>query len=109
MRGTPFRGFRRHVEAGIIPAYAGNTVLTAMALSTIWDHPRVCGEHIEYKVDGATSQGSSPRMRGTRGTPRKAVRWSGIIPAYAGNTKTTTQEVIEMRDHPRVCGEHPYA
>ena len=26
MRGTPFRGFRRHVEAGIIPAYAGNTI-----------------------------------------------------------------------------------
>ena len=30
----------------------------------------------------------------------------GIIPAYAGNTRTSGSRMIGMGDHPRVCGEH---
>ena len=30
----------------------------------------------------------------------------GIIPAYAGNTEVANQETGEIKDHPRVCGEH---
>ena len=32
--------------AGIIPAYAGNTGLHARDVMPVWDHPRVCGEHV---------------------------------------------------------------
>ena len=70
------------------------------------DHPRICGEHIKYAVEGATSQGSSPHMRGTpkEGVYGKAV--DGIIPAYAGNTRFHALNAVKMRDHPRICGEH---
>ena len=30
----------------------------------------------------------------------------GIIPAYAGNTRSCMRSVPKSRDHPRVCGEH---
>ena len=34
--------------------------------------------------------------------------YSGIIPAYAGNTTNRQRYFRVRRDHPRVCGEHPY-
>ena len=44
-----------------------------------------------------------------RGTPVKLTEWpksSGIIPAYAGNTKHQSGRKARSGDHPRVCGEH---
>ena len=35
------------------------------------------------------------------------MRYSGIIPAYAGNTADHPHVNRLLRDHPRVCGEHP--
>ena len=45
MRGT--RGMRasRLSRSGIIPAHAGNTLLSRSAVSMSRDHPRACGEH----------------------------------------------------------------
>ena len=86
MRGTPLRGFRRHVEAGIIPAYAGNTCDVSNHIHGCRDHPRVCGEHYAVKDSMADYTGSSPRMRGTHGQFAVRVAIGGIIPAYAGNT-----------------------
>ena len=31
---------------------------------------------------------------------------SGIIPAYAGSTRSAQRPYLLRRDHPRVCGEH---
>ena len=67
MRGTLRLERIRAQNIGIIPAYAGNTSSKVLLMRSNWDHPRVCGEHITYAVEGATSQGSSPRMRGTLG------------------------------------------
>ena len=107
MRGTrPFR-WSENGSAGIIPAYAGNTQSNTMRGASVWDHPRVCGEHYDPTRHGFTSVGSSPRMRGTltkllgKGATRR------IIPAYAGNTKSLRLWSRAARDHPRVCGEHP--
>ena len=50
--------------------------------------------------------GSSPRMRGTRHHARLETVETGIIPAYAGNTRERHGTVSDRRDHPRVCGEH---
>ena len=33
-------------------------------------------------------------------------QWTGIIPAYAGNTYVQTSDINLTGDHPRVCGEH---
>ena len=86
MRGTP-SFVREHCGVwGIIPAYAGNTDADACASACLWDHPRVCGEHSVQIVHGCAVEGSSPRMRGTRGMITFQSYRTGIIPAYAGNT-----------------------
>ena len=86
MRGTLVHGNSKKPLDGIIPAYAGNTILKLKILLSQWDHPRVCGEHgsVDEMLDGA--EGSSPRMRGTRAAAIEAGASTGIIPAYAGNT-----------------------
>ena len=48
-------------------------------------------------------------MRGTHGQHFNQFHILGIIPAYAGNTLPTKPTECPKRDHPRVCGEHPYA
>ena len=45
-------------------------------------------------------------MRGTLSLVHAAEQFDGIIPAYAGNTKTHGLFANDQRDHPRVCGEH---
>ena len=45
MRGTPFRITEINWQIGIIPAYAGNTLIFTRASIRRRDHPRVCGEH----------------------------------------------------------------
>ena len=86
MRGTPARYCASRSNAGIIPAYAGNTSTTRARRCLPRDHPRVCGEH-------------------QSGAPIQFVGL-GIIPAYAGNTRGMELIGDAFRDHPRVCGEH---
>ena len=86
MRGTLRRAFRKFRRLGIIPAYAGNTMMTPRLTTATWDHPRVCGEHSRRGSAGLSFGGSSPRMRGTPFVVIAVTVWRGIIPAYAGNT-----------------------
>ena len=106
MRGTQSSLQWDAVEAGIIPAYAGNTESWNYAPPSPRDHPRVCGEHLCSKCNASFMTGSSPRMRGTRPMCCLMKPSYGIIPAYAGNTRAPEQPVSQQRDHPRVCGEH---
>ena len=86
MRGTPMTFHGSYTEAGIIPAYAGNTTSRPCPCRARRDHPRVCGEHGKKCEQMFMEEGSSPRMRGTPSACACAT-WSA-------------------RDHPRVCGEH---
>ena len=108
MRGTHRRAAGPVGELGIIPAYAGNTRLTCFLLSVWRDHPRVCGEHRHESPLKLLALGSSPRMRGTQGRRTRHTDGQGIIPAYAGNTARSRCRCRTARDHPRVCGEHPF-
>ena len=92
--------------AGIIPAYAGNTLDVHWSSPFVRDHPRVCGEHVRDWRGGVRLGGSSPRMRGTRARRGHSGHGIGIIPAYAGNTNVWPFAAFLHRDHPRVCGEH---
>ena len=86
MRGTP-RLYPSLISiAGIIPAYAGNTLDSATWWIKCRDHPRVCGEHRSRRTGPSTCSGSSPRMRGTLEVRVANTYKQGIIPAYAGNT-----------------------
>ena len=106
MRGTPVGRRADPVRAGIIPAYAGNTSLFPAFSISSRDHPRICGEHYPSAIVPPSDRGSSPHMRGT--PDASALKWfpTGIIPAYAGNTKYPSEYWDCPRDHPRICGEH---
>ena len=65
MRGTRELTVSVGVDAGIIPAYAGNTTSSFTNTLLDGDHPRVCGEHHACHPNAVPDRGSSPRMRGT--------------------------------------------
>ena len=50
--------------------------------------------------------GSSPRLRGTRGNPRRGGLHGRFIPAPAGNTHCQSTAISPQPVHPRACGEH---
>ena len=106
MRGTPQGHGTLHVGTGIIPAYAGNTNPAHTDTSSHADHPRICGEHCPSTVPGNALPGSSPHMRGTLWCRHRRQRDTGIIPAYAGNTRSAVRWSARCGDHPRICGEH---
>ena len=108
MRGT-LCGRRGNAYCeGIIPAYAGNTMIYNTSSVSLRDHPRVCGEHERFESQRVKVEGSSPRMRGTHADIFNIGFQHGIIPAYAGNTELRQAFVDDFGDHPRVCGEHVF-
>ena len=106
MRGARDNDRRRYDGAGIIPAYAGSTFFILTEHLGYGDHPRVCGEHGCAYTLRTLVTGSSPRMRGALLNAGMCVAGMGIIPAYAGSTPPVEQHNLQVRDHPRVCGEH---
>ena len=106
MRGARLNEDMLEEAFGIIPAYAGSTRQPDQNQAAHWDHPRVCGEHIETLYMRSLNLGSSPRMRGALSLYDNKTITYGIIPAYAGSTLFLAHNPITGRDHPRVCGEH---
>ena len=106
MRGTPHIPNLVIQQARFIPAHAGNTVLNDLEQGSEAVHPRACGEHSSSGSALATTDGSSPRMRGTlrHGLDRLLDR--RFIPAHAGNTVLVGREREQDAVHPRACGEH---
>ena len=107
MRGTHDNTYGYCCYLGIIPAYAGNTLIIRCISMLSRDHPRVCGEHDIRKPCAFILLGSSPRMRGTHRWAGRRFYSFGIIPAYAGNTVNPSPRIARSRDHPRVCGNTP--
>ena len=63
------RGARRRQQdhpgsQGIIPACAGSTPMSPTGRGAMWDHPRMCGEHVLVALDQQDRPGSSPHVRG---------------------------------------------
>ena len=96
----------RKCPPGIIPACAGSTV--GWVPCQVWcrDHPRMCGEHRLAVLCVSAPSGSSPHVRGARLHPGAVSAASGIIPACAGSTEDVANVASNVRDHPRMCGEH---
>ena len=87
-RGAPPVLVRGRRVAGIIPACAGSTRLS----------PRT-----------AWATGSSPHARGALVSELNPYIVRGIIPACAGSTVRHQGHAPQLRDHPRMRGEHnPY-
>ena len=68
-------------------------------------HPRACGERISNRVPASSSNGSSPRMRGTAPIPIPRPPLLRFIPAHAGNGLPEFCSQVVHSVHPRACGE----
>src|SRR5690606_35715040 len=105
-RGTPAPPAARAARRRFIPAWAGNTTTTYPTWSARSVHPRVGGEHAVTAVLSISSAGSSPRGRGTRPECAPQSARGRFIPAWAGNTGSSTRATCSTTVHPRVGGEH---
>jgi len=100
-----FAGANQALER-ITPACAGSMVQAPIFKPTLWDHPRLRGEHHSRRQDRDSHLGSPPPARGAFslfGLIRYSVR---ITPACAGSILRMPRALLPLRDHPRLRGEH---
>ncbi len=109
VRGASKIRQRYEEQARIIPACAGSMKRCASSRGIRSDHPRVCGEHFCATSGASFSVGSSPRVRGASLLRRVPLALARIIPACAGSMYSKLASASVRSDHPRVCGEHPWA
>ena len=103
----PLRPYRAIThDNGIIPAYAGTTTGRPATISAEGDHPRLRGDHALTPHLQCPTTGSSPPTRGPRRRRAQRPRAGGIIPAYAGTTRTARRSAASAGDHPRLRGDH---
>ena len=107
MRGKAQQGGRAKKKTWITPAYAGKSTTHPRAGTSLWDHPRVCGEKPSSAVTLMVTVGSPPRMRGKENRKWQIFADVRITPAYAGKSLNGWRKVKAAGDHPRVCGEKP--
>ena len=106
MRGKRFYKLITAASGRITPAHAGKTVPPIVKSRHNKDHPRACGENCQPVTASLWITGSPPRMRG------KLICWalthaaSGITPAHAGKTFSSSCFFKLVQDHPRACGEN---
>ena len=86
----PMRGKASHytggsIECRITPAYAGKSSIVSPSSAVDWDHPRLCGEKLEFT--------------------ELVVHVTRITPAYAGKSRIPITQFLNIQDHPRLCGE----
>ena len=93
---------------GITPAYAGKSCCPILRLACTRDHPRVCGEEENVGHTYKKRLGSPPRMRGRVCMTTLWTSQNGITPAYAGKSLLPSENVLQVEDHPRVCGEEHF-
>ena len=109
MRGKPVNLSADEGLVGITPACAGKTFLLVCRQPKEQDHPRVCGENVPIVPLTVNDSGSPPRVRGKPSVLHEPPFLTGITPACAGKTTVGELKVTVGEDHPRVCGENPYA
>ena len=68
------------------------------------DHPRECGANHVCRLPTSLHGGSSPRVRGKRGSTLAESHRPRIIPASAGQTVSLILNSVPEPDHPRECG-----
>ena len=108
MRGKPPTPSRTARTFGNIPAYAGKTGRPDLLTSPLEEHPRVCGENIDFFLGLRFTAGTSPRMRGKLLHDFEGGKVLRNIPAYAGKTTIHYHTGRDPLEHPRVCGENRF-
>ena len=96
----------KRLDDRLIPAWAGKTLMSAVASSIVRAHPRVGGENNPGMAYTLASVGSSPRGRGKPRRVRPSTCTGGLIPAWAGKTSLIVSPSSVLTAHPRVGGEN---
>ena len=91
----------------ITPAYAGKRQIDTLREQGNGDHPRLCGEKKESRLQSCLHLGSPPPMRGKEQKAVASPPFVGITPAYAGKSSGGFRVTLRLGDHPRLCGEKP--
>ena len=91
---------------GLIPARAGNTAVRTCRVWLSRAHPRSRGEHFRRPAQRGSAGGSSPLARGTPRRLKPLCDTPGLIPARAGNTRSSCPCLSGFWAHPRSRGEH---
>lgn len=70
------------------------------------NHPRTCGENVNFVKLTKEQQGSPPHMRGKFSHLHfpKVIR--RVTPAHAGKMHEIKGMTIYVKGHPRTCGEN---
>ena len=89
-----------------IPTLVGNTTTVAATTSPLSVHPHACGEHANDKLNEIMTDGSSPRLWGTRCIIYVSYLHSRFIPTLVGNTRVYQPKISSPPVHPHACGEH---
>ena len=69
------------------------------------NHPRLCGEKRFAPASSSLVRGSPPPMRGKVVRVQRCQQVIGITPAYAGKSSMPSPLLMDIKDHPRLCGE----
>ena len=104
-RGTPRVGQRRAGVLRAIPARAGNATPVLGPAHPKPGHPRAGGERLAQQVGAKSTNGPSPRGRGTLGVLQGVPPVGRAIPARAGNAPTAGVGPRASPGHPRAGGE----
>ena len=91
-------------KMGSIPACAGEPFHTGRTVQMYRVYPRVCGGTDRCRGTLDPFDGLSPRVRGNRGPSRHTNRFSGSIPACAGEPVFAELLFGFVQVYPRVCG-----
>ena len=104
MRGKQNNAYVTFSAQRIIPAHAGQTFGSQSRIGTMPDHPRACGANGIIHGRNHADAGSSPRMRGKPIRSGEFFYHSRIIPAHAGQTRSSHPIRQYRSDYPRACG-----
>ena len=97
----------RLLDAGYIPACAGEAQRISVDGGRYQVHPRVCGGSRAPSTASLPDSGTSPRVRGKRRRVAERKPVLGYIPACAGEARFFFDPSERTRVHPRVCGGKP--
>ena len=105
LRGEGIAHVSKVCDSGITPAPAGRSGMPSIIGTIIGDHPRACGEKMDYSPRSRPRPGSPPRLRGEVHTDKNIRMACRITPAPAGRRIPHFCRISAIRDHPRACGE----
>ena len=106
MRGKRSNPACLRTNSGNIPAYAGKTHGLPALSPYLAEHPRVCGENFDSRLERVNREGTSPRMRGKPAPSASSSPPNRNIPAHAGKTASVAKGVLGLRGtSPRTRGK----